>query len=61
MTTMPQSYEPENLRQGLLDLIATMPEEEQEDYKAVLDEMTDADIQTGYGLLKSQLDFILEL
>jgi hypothetical protein len=61
MTTTPQSNEPENLRQRLLDLIVKMPKEEQEDYKAVLDEMGDSDIQEGYGLLKSQLEFILEL
>jgi len=61
MTTTRQSNEPENLRQGLLDLIAKMPEEEQNDYKAVLDEMSDSDIQEGYGLLKSQLEFIADL
>jgi len=61
MTNTRQSNEPENLRQGLLDLIAKMPKEEQEDYKAVLDEMSDLDIQEGYGLLKSQLEFIADL
>ena len=61
MTNTRQSNEPENLRQGLLDLIAKMPKEEQDDYKAVLDEMSDLDIQEGYGLLKSQLEFIREL
>jgi hypothetical protein len=61
MTTTSQSNEPENLRQNLADLIAKMPEAEQEDYKAALDEMSDSDIQEGYGLLKSQLEFIADL
>jgi len=61
MTTTRQSNEPEKLRQGLLDLIAKMPKDEQEEYKEAVDEMSDSDIQEGYGLLKSQLEFIADL
>lgn len=61
MTTMPRSNEPENLRQRLLDMIAKMPKDEQADYKEAVDEMSDLAIKEGYSLLKSQLEFILEL
>ena len=61
MNDNPPEGRPLDMRADLLDLIAQMPEDEQAAYREVVDEMTDKDIEEGYGLLRSQLLYILDL
>ena len=54
MTVTPPSNEPDSMQTTLLVLIATLPENEQDECREVVDKMADADIASGYELMKGQ-------